>query len=58
MSENKKDRLWVVEVTIIQRYQVSAPTAGDAALVPRQDPFFIDHIQTRITLQKHLNDDN
>lgn len=50
-NKEKKDRLWVVEVTVIEKYQVSAPTAGDAVMVPREDPFFIDQIKVRATLQ-------
>lgn len=50
-KKQKEDRLWVVEVMIIEKYQVSAPTAGDALLVPREDPFFVDQIKVRATLQ-------
>jgi hypothetical protein len=52
MADKKKDRVWVIEVTVIEKYQVIAPTAGDAVLVPREDPFFVDQIQVRATLQE------
>lgn len=56
MTENKKDRIWVVEVTIVEKYLISAPTVGDAVLAPRKDPFFVDHIQTRVGLQEEKKD--
>ena len=61
MSTSKKDKenpFWIIEVTVIERYQVQAPTAGDAVLVPRENPFFVDQVQVRATRQDYRSDDD